>query len=193
MRSNVVTEPVGLAISIGEARHACKIDATSESGYEAAVDGDLTLLIQAATKFVVHATGRSIMKQGVEVYLDAFPVDGDVELALPNVIQITSVTYVSLESGLPVTLNANQYYLDAVSRYEAWLLRAEGVDWPVAAAVANAVVVKYEAGFESATNVPANVKMWIKSAVKFMYDNGGGGELPRDFNAGLLDEFNSHR
>ena len=189
-----ITQPVGEPVTVAQVRLACRLDITGDVTYDTAVDDELRLQISAARELATTHTQASIMPMTWELSLDAFPVDADIELLYPRIISITSVKYISALTGLEVTLAANQYTIDS-QRYRAWLLPVAGVTWPATADVANAVKVRYSAGFADAASVPAKVKQWILSVVRFVREGGcdGAGEIPWDFNASLLADIDTHR
>ena len=189
-----ITQPVAEPVTVAQARLACRLDVTGDVTYDTAVDDELKRQISAARELATTHTQASIMPMTWELSLDDFPSDADIELLYPRIISITSVKYISALTGLEVTLAANQYMLDS-QRYRAWLLPAAGVTWPATADVANAVKVRYVAGFADAASVPAKVKQWILSVVRYMREGGcdGAGEIPWDFNASLLADIDTHR
>jgi uncharacterized phiE125 gp8 family phage protein len=189
-----ITQPVAEPVTVAQVRLACRLDITGDVTYDTAVDDELKLQISAARELATAHTQASIMPMTWELSLDAFPTDSDIELLYPRIISITSVKYISALTGAEVTLATNQYTADS-QRYRAWLLPAAGVTWPATADVANAVKVRYVAGFADAASVPAKVKQWILSVVRYMREGGcdGAGEIPYDFNASLLADIDTHR
>jgi uncharacterized phiE125 gp8 family phage protein len=189
-----ITQPATEPVTVAQVRLACRLDITGDVTYDTAVDDELKLQISAARELSTTHTQASIMPMTWELSLDAFPTGSDIELLYPRIISITSVKYISALTGLEVTLAANQYTVDS-QRYRAWLLPAAGVTWPATADVANAVKVRYVAGFADAASVPAKVKQWILSVVRYMREGGcdGAGEIPYNFNASLLADIDTHR
>jgi uncharacterized phiE125 gp8 family phage protein len=189
-----ITQPVAEPVTVAQVRLACRLDVTGDMTYDAAVDDELKLQITAARELATIHTQASIMPMTWELSLDAFPMDNDIELLYPRIISITSVKYISALTGQETLLVPNQYTVDS-QRYRAWLLPAVGITWPDTADVANAVKVRYVAGFADAASVPAKVKQWILSVVRYMREGGcnGAGEIPWDFNASLLADIDTHR
>jgi uncharacterized phiE125 gp8 family phage protein len=192
MGTRIITPATLLPVSIAQARHVCRIDVTGDSAYDTAIEDQLTLEIQAAMALCVQLTGRSVMPQACELLLDAFPYEGDIELLYPRIISVDSFTYINAQTGTPTAINALNYTIDNRTDYEAWVLPKVDYVWPEIADVANAVKISYTAGYENAASVPADVKKWILSVVKFNYDGGAGGELPDDFNKVYLNSFNAN-
>ena len=85
--------------------------------------------------------------------LDGWPAAGAIELPRAPVLAVTSVKYINT-SGVETTLAPSAYALDKDSE-PGWLLPAYDTDWPEARDTANAVRVRYTAGFgTAATDVP---------------------------------------
>lgn len=179
MSVNLITEPASEPVTLAEVKLQCRIDGTDD-------DALITSLITSARQSCEHMLGRSLMTQTWEVVLDAFP-DTDIELPNPPAIAITSIKYIDAITANEVTLATNQYSLDKDSE-PAWVMPAYGVEWPSTLGVANAVRVRYTAGYAV---VPEAIKNWIKLAVKELYDGCATGEQRslNNFMPGLLDRY----
>ena len=69
---------------------------------------------------------------------------------------------------------------DAVAA-PGWVLPAAGTDWPAAGDYANAVRVRFVAGFGDASSVPAAVKAWMLLHIAEWYaQREAGADKPRD-------------
>lgn len=184
MTTRLIIEPAVEPVTLAEAKLHCRVDHADE-------DTLISMLISVAREQCEHILGRSIAMQTWETVLDLFPQYNDIELFNPPIVEITSVKYIDEATGQETTLNANQYVLDKDSE-PGWLMPAAGITWPATADVANAVRVRYTAGYAS---VPKAIKHWILLAVgewyksrEAMVDNTKM-QLPHDFNAGLLDRY----
>lgn len=183
MTTRLIIEPAIEPVTLAEAKSHCRVDHVDE-------DDLIGMYISAAREQCEHILGRSLAQQTWETVLDCFP-QYDIELFNPPIVEITSVKYIDALLGLESTLNSNQYVLDKDSE-PGWLMPAAGITWPATADVANAVRVRYTAGYAS---VPKAIKHWILLAVgewyksrEAMVDNTKM-QLPHDFNAGLLDRY----
>lgn len=181
----VITAPATEPVTLAEARLHLKVDSTDD-------DTLISALITAARQQAEHRTGRALITQTLEKVLDAFP--SDIELPMPPAIAITSVKYINT-SGTEQTLDTDQYSLDKDSE-PGWLTPAYGVAWPATYSVPNAVRVRYTAGYGAAAAVPQSIKSWMLMAIGTMYDHratmivgAAVSEVPRDFFAGLLDQY----
>lgn len=188
MPLTLITPPATEPITLAEAKAQCKV--------EHALDDDLiTTLIQTYRERAEHETGRALITQTWELSLDAFP-EAEIELPKPNVVSITSVTYLD-SAGVLQTISGANYTLDAAA-IPGWVLPAVNYTWPTSQDVANAVKVRFVAGYGAAAAVPAAIKTWIKLQIGAAYANreafvrGNVSELPNRFVDGLLDPFRTY-
>lgn len=145
------------------------------------------ILIPAARRAAEQETARSIALSTWDVWLDEFP--DEIELPYPPIIAITEVTYVDAD-GVTQTLASSAYSLDNKSE-PGWLLPATGSTWPTTYDVANAVKVRYTAGYGA--DCPGDLKLWILAQVRHFYDNRGAAVQGSGITAlpylnGLLDK-----
>lgn len=94
------------------------------------------------------------MPSNWEVVLDAFP--HEIELFYPPATDIVSITYTD-GAGDTQTMAPADYYLDSDS-LPNWVLPVYGTDWPTTLDTANAVRVRYTAGYADAASVPGPIK-----------------------------------
>jgi len=135
-------------------------------------DPTLNMLITAARKVAEKITGRSLITQTLEQVFDKFDPDGMALDTMP-VQSITSVKYID-EDGVEQTTSSADYVLDN-DTIPSWLLRAYDVDWSDTRDVAQAVVIRFVAGYGAAgSDVPAEIRMWIAAQVAAAYDNPDG-------------------
>jgi uncharacterized phiE125 gp8 family phage protein len=186
MTTRLITAPSLEPVTLAEAKLQCRVD-------DATDDALITSLIMAAREQCEHILQRSLITQTWEKVLDSFPDDNDIELLNPSILTITTVKYIDATTATETTLAGSQYSLDKDSE-PGWLMPANGVTWPATLAVANAVRVRYTAGYgATASDVPQGIKNWILLAVKELYDGCGGDTankmLPNDFLSGMLDRY----
>jgi uncharacterized phiE125 gp8 family phage protein len=109
------------------------------------------------------------------------------------VLAITSVKYINT-AGVETTLAGGAYALDKDNE-PGWLLPAYGTAWPDLRDTANAVRVRYTAGFgTAASDVPQALRMWIALHAAGAYDNRGATvdarfQLENPALSGLLDPY----
>lgn len=117
-------------------------------------------------------TQRALLLQTLELALDEFPVDGiRLDRTMKNqgaAPTIVSVTYVD-EEGVTQTMASGDYYIDA-RQSPCWLLPAVDGSWPATRQQANAVIVRYTAGF-SEGNVPEPIWAYVMANVANSFAN----------------------
>lgn len=154
MAHRLITGPTVEPLDAATLKLWCRIDVADE---DALLTG---LCIPAARAACENAIGRALLEQTWEVVLDAWPSASAIELPRVPVLAVTSVKYINA-SGVDTTLAPGAYALDKDSE-PGWLLPAYGTDWPEARDTANAIRVRYTAGFgTAAADVPQPLRMWI--------------------------------
>jgi uncharacterized phiE125 gp8 family phage protein len=170
-------------------------------------DPKLRMLIAAARQVAENITGRAFITQTWELVLDQFPSSWsssswhhhhpqssgrEIEIGMLPIQSVTSVKYYDAAAALQ-TVDEADYALD-VDTLPGWLLPAVGFDWPSTLDMAQAVVIRFVAGYgDSGVDVPAEIRMWIAAQVKAAWDNPDGladnryAKLP--FLDGLLDAY----
>lgn len=165
MSLKLITPPAVLAISLAD----MKVD-LRETGTDK--DAQITRLIRGATERAEHQTGRALLEQEWELIIDAFPA-GEIELANPPVMSITSVKYMDV-AGAEQTLISTQYTLDA-DLLPGYLFPAYGTSWPATMDVANAVRVRFKCGYATTPALLADAAPglpdWLLVQVQTLYEN----------------------
>jgi uncharacterized phiE125 gp8 family phage protein len=157
-----ITAATALAVSLIEAKEHLRVTASDD-------DDLINALITAATETAEQMTGRAIMPQTWELALDAFP--DAFELTRLPVASVTSLKYTN-SAGVLTTLAAEAYTLNAADDFgPATVSPAYATSWPTARAQANAVALRFVAGYPTAADVPEAIKAWIKLQVGAMYEN----------------------
>jgi uncharacterized phiE125 gp8 family phage protein len=124
--------------------------------------------ITAARDWVEIHTGRCLINQTWEIALDEFPAE--IELVKIPVSSITSVKYIDSD-GVEQTITSTNYGIDDYSPRH-WLIPASGYTWPSTLDSANAVKVRYVAGYGAAsTDVPAPIIQALKLLVGDFMEN----------------------
>jgi len=156
-------------------------------------DTAIGTLITTARKLAETYTLHALVTQTWELVLDGFPTGGIV-VPLPPLQSVTSIKYIDTD-GTEQTLDALLYSVDDDS-IPGLIVPAYGETWPTTRDEVNAVRVRFVAGFGDASDVPEDIKSWIKIMVGTMYDNPQGivvGQtvmsIPRTFVDGLLDDY----
>lgn len=152
-------------------------------------DPELSRMITAARLQAETRLRRYLVTQTVDMYLDSFPYW---EIELPPLQSVSAITYVDTD-GVTQTLAADQYQVDAVSM-PARITPAYGLAWPSSRAQANAIKIRFVAGYGDASSVPACVKQWMLLRIKHWLENRSPinigniiNEFPHSYADGLLD------
>lgn len=157
----VVTGPTLDPVSLAEAKAHCRIDSSDD-------DALLAGYILAARQYVERATGRVLMTQRWNYFLDhAWPKAWDgscyrsrIVIPLPPLRSIISMQYVD-SNGATQTLAADQYWV-ATSALYGIVEPAYGVTWPAVRSQVNTITILFEAGY--GTN-PGDIPEPIRQAM----------------------------
>lgn len=155
MSLRLITAPATEPATVAEVKLDARIDGT-------ALDATITTLISAARKRAEDITGRALITQTWELVLDQFP-GNEIQIGKLPIASITSVKYYDT-AGILQTMDAADYSLDA-DTLPGWILPAYGEAWPDTISAANAVIIRFVAGYGAASDVPAEIRMWIRAQV----------------------------
>ena len=160
-------------------------------GTNTTTDPMLGMLITAARAVAENITGRSLITQTWEQVLDKFPAK-EIEIGMLPIQSITSVQYYDSD-GVLQNVSPTDYVLDQ-DTLPGWVLPAYNVSWPDTYDMAQAVIIRFVAGYGAAgSSVPANIRMWISAQVKAAYENPSslmdGKYVCLPFLDGLLDPY----
>ena len=161
-RVTIETKPVGVAVTLADAKAFCDIDYTDD-------DDLITSLIASATSKLDGPRGIGIacFTQTWELSLDNFPYS---EIILPGwpVKSITAVSYTDTD-GATQTIDAADYQLD-IKGDRARLTPVFGGSWPSSRLVNGAVSITYVVG-EAQDDIEPVLKLAIKQMVAHWYEN----------------------
>lgn len=157
-------------------------------------DPHLALLVAAARQHAEHLIGRRLISQTWELVLDAFP-GAEIPLGETPTLGVDFVRYYD-DAKVLRTIDPADYVVDADTE-PGWILPRNGFRWPSTASVANAVTVRFRAGYgTSPADVPAGIRQWILLRVKTMFDArdqaqfaSGSPILSTQYVDRMLDEF----
>jgi uncharacterized phiE125 gp8 family phage protein len=159
MSLKLITAPVAEPITLAEAKAHLRVDGLDDDAY-------ITALIVSAREGAEHITGRALMPQTLELALDSFAER--IKLPKPPFVAIVSVKYLD-ESGILQTIAAEDYLLDEHSEPAA-LMPAYDTCWPTTRCQANAVLIRYQAGYADAASVPQMIKNWMLLRIGMLYE-----------------------
>ncbi len=156
-----MSDPVTLA----EAKQHLRIETTDTDD-----DALVTSLVTAATNWCQSFQGRKYVAQQVIEKYDSFPgTDGTIVLPYPPLISVTSIQYVDT-AGDTQTLSSSLYTVDTTNE-PGRIVPAYSEVWPTTRGHINDVTITYQAGYGSASSVPAPIKAAIKMMVAHLYEN----------------------
>lgn len=193
MSLTLITPPTVEPVTLAEAKLHLRVDHSAD-------DDLIATLIAAAREQCEHVTGQALITQTWERVLDAFPAV-ELELGKAPAASIASVTYIDPDGSSRV-LDPGAYTLDGESNLRiGFALPAQGTTWPDTLDTANAVRVRFVAGFgadESA--VPGPLRAWMKLRIGSLYQHRSEiaagvslAELPGGFADRLLDAYRTWR
>ena len=111
--------------------------------------------------------GRALMTQTWDYALDSFPSD-EIKIPLPPLQSVTSVKYLDT-SGVEQTLSSARYYVDTSSS-PGWVV-VDSDGWPETYDSANAVTIRFVAGYASAALVPASLRAALLLHIGDLFEN----------------------
>ena len=165
MALKLITDATVEPVTLAQAKVQCRVDDDIITD-----DTLISTLITAARQQCEQELGRALITQTWERVIDAFP-SAEIELGKPTVLSIASVIYIDA-AGDSQTMADQDYSLDADTG-GGFLLPAVDTEWPDTLDTANAVRVRFTAGFGAdADAVPGGIKAWILARVGDMHPNG---------------------
>lgn len=181
----VVTPPVGEPIGLVDTKAWARITGVQDDD----------LLGQLITTARQHFDGpwawfqRALFTQTWDYFLPSFPIDFDepdcdyligIRVPLPPLQSVTSVKYLDVD-GVLQTISASDYVVDT-ARQPGRITPAPGKAWPTVRATTNAVTIRFVAGYGAkVTDVPQDIRAWLRQAVAFLYENREAPTLPLAF------------
>jgi uncharacterized phiE125 gp8 family phage protein len=133
-------------------------------------DPEINDLIKAARQVVEEYTGRALIQQTWDLFIDGgFPISGIV-LPFPPVSSVTSVKYTD-EDGNQQTWASSEYTVDTNSE-PARIVLAYDKTYPAVRNVIANVEVRFVAGYGTArADVPNPINRALKSILTHLYEN----------------------
>lgn len=159
----LVTSPATEPITLSEAKAQLRVDFSTD-------DTEITTMIITARKAVEKFLRRQLVTATWDLFLDQFPEGGGViEVPLPPLQSITTLKYLD-ENGNQQTWSSTNYRVDVKSE-PGRIERAWGVSYPGIRTIANAVEIRFVAGFGAAAAVPEDIKHGILMLLADLYEH----------------------
>ncbi len=163
MALTIVTAPTAEPVTLTEAKDHLRVDTTDENSL-------IEDFIEVATDYCEDLQNRAYLTQTWDLTLDGWPVGDIISIPLPPLQSVSSVTYYST-GGTANTLTAGTYIVDTSSE-PGRLSLAYNETWPtITLRPVNGVVVRFVAGYGTASTVSVRAKQAIKLLVGHMYEN----------------------
>lgn len=161
--SQPAVEPLSLAEAVAHLREDTAVLSDAEETL-------LSSFIVAARQWAENETRRALITQTLRYTLDEFPDEGIIALPRPNLLTVTSVTYVDT-NGDTQTFSSSDYSTD-VDALPGRILLDYGVDWPSTRCQPNAVTITYTAGYgATSASVPDCVKSAMRLVIGDLWEN----------------------
>lgn len=152
------TDPVTLA----ETKLRLRVDISAD-------DSGISRLIASASAHAEKICRRAFVTQRWALVLDAFPRDCFIDLPLPPLASVESITYIDAD-GASQTMAPAAYMVDKLGIVGRVFL-AYGESWPVTRAQPMAVRIEFTCGYGNAAAVPAPIVSAILLTVAHLDQN----------------------
>lgn len=160
MKLKRTSSPLIEPITLQEAKDHLKVSSTGE-------DSVITFEITAARRFLEREMGVQMIACGYEGYLDKFPDVNYIEFPIKPMTGVTEVKYFSTN-----VLDSASCIFDEVHNPPRLYL-APGYSWPSTEARVNAVKITFNAGYNTAAEVPENWIQALKMVITFFHEHRG--------------------
>lgn len=180
-RLTQVSAPALEPVTTAEAKAHLRVEHADE-------DDLIGALVKTSRQRIEAFLSRALIEQTWDVVYECFPRDGvAIELPLPPLQSVTSVTYIDL-SGDAQTWASSNYTVEAPAGEDAphgRIVPKFLTEYPVAARYASAVTVRFVAGFgPDPTDVPEVYRRALLADLAHLYENREAGiagrPLPRN-------------
>ncbi len=159
-------------------------------------DPQLSALITSARVQAERETGRALITQTWDLFLDAIMPQRAINIPYAPLQSVTHFKYLDVSGVLKILAPITGYKVNTVSSPGRVYLPS-GQGWPSVLCEENAVQIQFIAGYGSAANVPQPIKQWMLLQIGSMYESregeivirGGRAPVQVGFAKGLLDPF----
>lgn len=174
MSLQLITPPAVEPVTLDDAKLHLKVDTSDD-------DALIARLITAARARAEWHTGRALNTQSWILWLDSWPECGVIEIPLPPLQNVASVTTYALDDST-TALDPATYQVDMASAPARLTLRSTVLP-PDNLRAIDSVAVAFTAGYgDAADDVPAGFRAAILELIAFLYEHRGEApaELPLD-------------
>lgn len=158
------TAPTTEPVTTAEAKTHLRVTTSDDDTY-------IGTLITVARRHVETITGRALINQTWDYFLDNFPPGDKIVIPLPRLSSVTSVKYTD-KDNVQTTFAASKYIVDT-NNEPGQIVLAYGESWPTfTPKPINAVEIRFVAGYGStAASVPEGVKQAMLLLIAHWYEN----------------------
>lgn len=151
MGLKLITAPANAPVTVSEVKAFLNVEHSDHDTLIGTLIDAVTADIDGPRGFL----GRALIAQTWDLTLDEFPDDDEpIEVPLPPLISVTGVYYTDA-AGVEQTVDAADYIVDTYSQPGRIALPVSGT-WPTPAVQANAIRIRFEAGYQTADSPPAD-------------------------------------
>ncbi len=161
----VVTAPASQPITLTEAKTHLREESSDQ-------DSLITTFIGSATGYAEAFLGRAFVSRTLDYYLDEFPTEA-IQLPLPPLIDVGGVFYTDTDG---IEQEFTDFEVDTASE-PGRIYLAPSASWPTPRESANAVRVRYRAGYVDTDaspdtgSIPDDLKAALLLIVGTLYEN----------------------
>tara|TARA_R110000824_G_scaffold37643_1_gene115715 strand:+ start:605 stop:1261 length:657 start_codon:yes stop_codon:yes gene_type:complete len=178
----VTVEPTQEPVTLQEVKEYLRLEDSVD-------ERNLRPMLETARRYAEEYLGMALMSQTLTLYIDTPTDQYDnlwegiktgpymssykkyITLPRPPVISVTHVkTYDDADTA--TTFASSRYYVDTVRNPARVCLRT-GETWPSTLRVANAIEVKYVAGYASPYTIPEPIRLGILQHIAYLYEHRG--------------------
>lgn len=160
MKLKRTSAPLLEPITLAEAKENLRVTTTGE-------DAVIGFELSAARRYLENEMGVQMISCGYEGYLDCFPKVNYIEFPISPMTGVIEVKYFSTS-----ILDSASCIFDETHKPPRLYL-APGYSWPATEARVNAIKITFNAGFNSASDVPDNWKQAVKLMLTNLHEHRG--------------------
>jgi len=165
MAVKLIIPPAVDAVSLTEAKAHLRVVSSDE-------DTLISAYIKSAVEEVEGWTGRALIDQTWDLYLDEFP-EAEIKIPKPPLIEVISIKYDDA-AGVEQTVLSTDYYVDTINA-PGWVVPNLDSGWPTPLDAINSVRVRFRAGYLSTDSppqdaVPSDIKRAILLSIGSAYE-----------------------
>lgn len=162
MGIKLISEPSEEPVTLEEAKNHLKVDMADD-------DSLITALIRTAREHAEAITRRALITQTWELSLDNWPAGNEITIPLPPLQSVDSIKYTD-SAGVEHMLDLNICIVDTFSEFGRIVLKRD-YSWPSETLqAADAVHIRFTAGYGNAEDVPQPIKQAILLMIGWWYE-----------------------